>query len=614
MDIELKEIRDYLASIPPFDRLPGALVEQLTHETSIRYLRRGSCMPPNNVNQDRLYIIRKGALSLNSAKGTLLGKLSDGDICTIFCMEESPEKFVINIDEDTLVYTIPCHTLTEVLKDHKSVVDFIQKTASQRLSTAVISLTGASTGGATLIHTPINELMHFPVKTINTGSSIFDAAKSMADQSISSLIVMDGDTPAGIITDKDITKRCVAAQVSPDSDVANIMTTKMLSVTSDTSAYDALMIMTRKHIHHLPVIDEEALSGIVTTTDLMRQQGNNSAYLTSAIRKAKTVDILRHLSQTVPQLQVQLVKMGATAEHVGKGVTSITTAISRRLIEMAEEKLGPPPVPYAWVAAGSQARREQTSHSDQDNGLIISNEVQEKDMPWFEELAKFVTDGLNECGYVYCPGNVMASNPQWRQTASVWEGYFQDWINTPEPMALMYSSIFFDLRTIHGDKSLLAKIRKDMLKKTQKNTLFRAHLITNALKLRPPLGFFRDFVLVHDGEHNDTLDLKHNGIAPIVDLARIYALAEGIKAVNTTERLKAAAGTKSLSQEGAANLQDALTFIGTLRIKHQANQIQRGEEPDNYMSPKELSKLEREHLKDAFKVIQTMQQSLERSH
>lgn len=611
MEIELKEIRDYLAGIPPFDRLDMDLVEKLTQKTSIRYLRRGSEMPPPNVTEQRLYIIRKGAIALYSQQDNLLGKLADGDICTVFCMEAPTDKFIIKVEEDTLVYTIACDDLSYILAGHTSVTDFISKTASQRLNAAVSTLVDAPTQSSSLIHTPINQLIASPVETIESGTSIFEAAQIMRDMTLSSLVVMKDGKPTGMLTDKDITKRCVAAGISPERPADDIMTNEIISVSSDTSSYDALMIMTRKHIHHLPVIDEESLSGIVTVTDLMRREGRNSAYLTSAIRKARTIEKLQELSATIPQLQVQLVKMGATAEHVGKGVTSITSAISRRLITLAEEKLGSPPVPYAWVAAGSQARREQTSHSDQDNGLIISDAVQEKDMPWFEELARFVNDGLNECGYVYCPGNVMASNPQWRQPASVWAGYFDEWINKPEPMALMYSSIFFDLRTIHGDKELLAKIREDMLKQTKKNSLFRAHLVGNALKLKPPLGFFRDFVLVHDGEHNDTLDLKHNGIAPIVDLARIYALAEGISAVNTTERLQQAAGTPSLSKEGAANLQDALIFIGTLRIKHQADQIQRGDEPDNYMSPKEISKLEREHLKDAFKVIQTMQQSLE---
>jgi len=319
------------------------------------------------------------------------------------------------------------------------------------------------------------------------------------------LIVTDSTKPVGIVTDGDITGRCVAARMSVASPIDEIMSKKILSVNSASSAYDALMIMTRQHIHHLPVIDSNVLSGIITVTDLIRQEGRNSAYLTSAIRKAKSVESLSEYSKTIPRLQLQLVRTGATSEHVGKGVTSITSAITRRLIQLAEIKLGPAPVNYAWVAAGSQARREQTSHTDQDNGLILSDDVKEADLPCFKILAQFVCDGLNECGYIYCPGDVMAINPKWRQAENIWGKYFDQWINTPEPKALIYSSIFFDLRTIYGDKTLLKNIRKNMLQQTQNRSLFLAHLTANALQSKPPLGFFRDFVLVDNGEHADTL-------------------------------------------------------------------------------------------------------------
>jgi len=143
--------------------------------------------------------------------------------------------------------------------------------------------------------------------------------------------------------------------------------------------------------------------------------------------------------------------------------------------------------------------------------------------------------------------------------------------------------------------------------------LFIAHLSKNALGLRPPLGFFRDFVLKQNGKHKATLDLKHNGIAPIVDLARIYALSQGISAVNTIERITQAAGSAAITKSSADNLIDAYEFLGVLRVKHQAKKLSQGLEADNYLSPKELSKLEREHLKDAFKVIKTLQDSRQAS-
>jgi CBS domain-containing protein len=231
------------------------------------------------------------------------------------------------------------------------------------------------------------------------------------------------------------------------------------------------------------------------------------------------------------------------------------------------------------------------------------------DDAWFENLANFVCDGLADCGFIYCPGDIMATNPKWRQPMHIWQKYFSGWVETPDPKALLNSSVFFDLDTIFGDKTLLEKVRANLLSKTKNNSLFIAHLSKNALGLRPPLGFFRDFVLKQNGKHKATLDLKHNGIAPIVDLARIYALSQGISAVNTIERIQQAAGTSAITKASAENLIDAYEFLGILRVKHQAKKLVKGLEPDNYLSPKELSKLEREHLKDAFKVIKTLQDS-----
>ena len=611
MEIELKEIRDFIAAIPPFDRLDPGSIDRLVDKITIRYFRSGSALPPDNADEEQLYIIRKGALSLRSRKGTLLGKLGESDVCTSFCLADGGDKFRVSVDEDTLAYTVDCDSLNTAVGNDSSVLAFIRNTASQRLNQAMASRQEAASTSPRLTTMLVGEVMQKPAVTVDAGSSIHEAAIRMRDASVSSLIVVDDDAPRGIVTDKDITRRCVATGKSPANPVDTIMTAEMVTTSSDANAFDALMTMTRKHIHHLPVIDDNRVEGVVSISDLMRLEGRNVAYLSSAIHRATDIDTLKELSATIPRLQVQLVNQSATPDHVGKVVTSITSALTRRLLQLAEEKFGPPPVPYAWVAAGSHARREQTSHSDQDNGMIISDALEKADEPWFEQVADFVCDGLNECGYVYCPGDVMAKNPRWRQTQSVWQGYFNSWINTPEPKALMYSSIFFDLRTIHGEATLLEQIRENMLAQTPESTLFLAHLTHNALKLRPPLGFFRDFVLIHDGKHNDTLDLKHNGIAPVVDLARIYALSEGIPAVNTIERLKAAAGTPTLSESGSANLLDALEFIGILRLEHQARQIQRGEAPDNFMSPKEISRLEREHLKDAFKVIQTMQATLE---
>jgi len=385
------------------------------------------------------------------------------------------------------------------------------------------------------------------------------------------------------------------------------MTANMATIDIKLCGHDALALMISQRIHHLPVTKHGALVGMLTSTDLMNQEGHHAVNLSSVIHKASSVEALVELSSMLPKLQISMAKLGASADYLGKNISALTMAFTIRLIELAEQKFGAAPVSYAWLCAGSQARQEQLVYSDQDNAIIIADDATVEQEQWFETFAHFVCDGLAACGYIYCPGNIMATNQQWRQKKKIWQGYFTDWVTQPEPQALLNSSVFFDLATVYGDSSLLQEVRQNMLIQTKKNTLFLAHLSRNALLQKPPLGFFRDFVLIHDGNNKKGLDLKHNGLAPIISLARIYALAEGIEDVNTIMRLKLAAGTPSLSRTESANLIDAFELLGMLRAEHQARQLANGEDADSYLLPKEISRLEREHLKDAFKAIKAMQ-------
>jgi len=610
VEVKLLEIRDFLSAHPPFDQLPEKTLDELTPKLSIRYLRRGREFPPEDGNPAAVYVVRQGAISLFDKRRKLLSKMSEGDLHGQHCIVTDTKVHHGEAMEDTLLYALPCEEIERLRREFDEFDAYFEPVEGKRLKSALSRLSNDTFGTSTMMSTKVIDIIERKPICIDQQQSIREAAGRMTDERVSSLLVTKDGKLSGILTDKDFRTRVVAAGIDPEQPVSNIMSSTISHVDGKVSAFDALMTMTQAGFHHLPVIEDGDLKGIITLSDLIRQESTSAVYLAGKVRRSQGLDDLVEASKKLPELQLCLVQAGGTAQHIGNAVTAVTDAFTVRLIQLAEEELGPPPVPYAWVAGGSQARKEQSSHSDQDNGLIISDAMKPGDDVYFESLARFVCDGLNACGYIYCPGNVMATNPEWRQTQSAWRSYFNKWVNTPEPMALMLSSVFFDLRVIHGEADLWHEIQHRMLKETQQNGIFLAHLTSNALKYRPPLGFFRDFVLVHDGEHDNTLDLKHNGTVPIIDLARIYALAEGIPNVNTVNRLGHAGGTATLSSEGSANLLDAFEFIGTLRIQHQAAQIRRGEKADNFLPPEKLSKLEREHLKDAFRVIHTMQETL----
>ena len=607
MNTELTEQIAFIAAIPAFEPLPKSALGDLVACFSISYLRhQETCETTLVQEQPVMLIIKKGVIAQHN-NNQVIAKYSDGDVIVIDSMALASE---LEVEEDALVYLANIQKLQLQLKDYPEILAHWLKAPEQRIHDSLISQQLSEVERSPLNNMTVQDFAKCPVATIEQNESIQNAAIKMTELGYSSLVVVDSTTHLGIVTDKDIRARCVALALDPQLPIRNIMTEKMATIEADQIAFDALLTMIDKGIHHLPVTKNNDLYGMLTLTDLMHKEGQNAAHLTSAIRKAGSTNELAQIAQLLPQLQINLTKLGISAAPIAKSITALSKAITVRLIQLGEMELShldQPSVPFAWLCAGSQARGEQLAFSDQDNALIYGDGATDSDKHYFATLADWVCDGLNDCGFVYCPGDIMASNAKWCQSESKWQGYFNQWVSTPSPQALLNSSVFFDLKAIYGEKQLLKNIKNKVLSATKKNTLFIAHLSRNAIANKPPLGFFRDFVLIPSGENKSTMDLKHNAIAPIVDLARIYALALGLPNNSTLERLKLASGTSILSKPAGRSLIAAYEFLIQLRIELNAQQIQDNKKPSNFLSPKDISRLQRSYLKDAFKVIKDLQ-------
>lgn len=616
MDVELIEIRDFLAVSTPFDHLPDDVLDSLPRQLTVRYLRRGSIFPPSPEADPAVWLIRTGAIEFRNLQKDLLGKLGEGDLFVDHCLD-NPLFMNTNgkVIEDSLFYLLPCHALQRLRQQHAEFDRYFEQDLRARLQNAVLHLQQQHSHNTNLMQLETGTLIRRSPITISAQQTIRQAAQSMSKENVSSLLVIDKGQLAGIITDRDLRERVIAADVNVDKQVSEIMSCNLLTLKASAPAFEALMLMTSQRIHHLPVLDSAGqLKGIISSSDILHQVNLNTMALANRIYKCVHIDELANICQQLPELQAQLVNSGMHANQLTQALSAVTDQVNKRLLELAEQLLGAAPISYAWVVCGSQARREQTTLTDQDNALLLSDDYCEDHQDYFRQLANLVCDGLARCGFSYCPGDVMATNPAWRQPVKVWRSYFDKWINNPEPLALMHASIFFDMRTVYGDKELFNNLHLNILQQCRNNTIFLTYMAANALHYRPPLGFFRKFVLIHSGEHDNSLDLKHSGLIPIVDMVRVYALASGLPEVSTRERLLAGEANRALSHDGAQELLHALEFIATLRARHQADQFMDGLPMDNYLAPDSLNRQQRAMLKDAFAAVRGMQQAMEQRY
>ncbi|MFN3597961.1 MAG: putative nucleotidyltransferase substrate binding domain-containing protein [Rubricoccaceae bacterium] len=612
MDAELAAVQDFLRQHAPFDTLPDDALARAVRQFDVVYVRQGEVVLEVGQPSEHLYVVRSGAIELRREDGALVDRVGEGEAFgypSLLTASRAARRATAL--EDTLLYRLPAEAFHALRHAHPALDRHYAQAHAARVRAAV-----AEPSGVAGLAVAVRALVTRPPVTAPPALPVRAAAERMREARVSSLMVCEDERLVGIVTDRDLRNRVLAAGVSPDVPLADVMTPEPVFVAPDALAFEALLTMTQANLHHLPVVEARAQGGVrplgmVTATDLMRRQALNPVYLVGDVAKAATPAAASAALRRLPDLFARLVEGGASAADTGRVVSAVVDALVRRLLVLAEEALGPPPVPYVWLALGSHARFEQTAHTDQDHALLLADAyAPETHGAYFRALAAAVSDGLHEAGFAYCPGGVMATNDRWRQPLARWRRTFEGWIGEPRPKALMHASIFFDFRALSGEAALAEQLRQHVLARAAGNGIFLASMAQAATEHQPPLGFFRRFVLERSGEHKDRFDLKLRGTLPLVDLARLYALAAGRPEVRTGERLRAAAAAGALAPSDAASLEDAYEFIARVRMQHQAAQIRAGRSPDNYVSPEALSPFERRHLRDAFTVVATAQDAL----
>ena len=609
MEIEQIEILEFLKRHSPFQELPAEQLQQVALSIDIGYFKAGSEILRFNEPLHALHLIRSGAVETYRRNGDLYNRMSEGGFFgEQGLLRGAKVRFPATALEDTLIYFIPDETFQQLFDENEFFADYVQVGDSERRKTSK----AGTQARADLLGATVSTLLSREPVSIGSDASVWQAAQLMTEQNVSSLLILDVEQHlAGIITDKDIRSRLVAPGLKSEIPVTDIMSANPVTIEQQQYIFEAMMLMLRHNLHHLPVLKRQQAVGVIAISDIIRFESQSSLYVVSRIFRQQTVDELQALVPDVHACFVRMVNEDANSQMIGSAMAAIGRSFKQRLLELAEAELGPPPVPYCFLALGSMARDEQLVLTDQDNALILDNRFDPKlHDDYFKQLANFVSDGLAACGYTYCTGKVMATNPQWRQPLQVWQQYFQHWISQPSAERLLHSSIFFDLDGVWGQIQWAGQLQQLVSNLAPKQPLFLASMTRNALSRTPPLGFFKDFVMEQDGKQNNILNIKRRGTAPFVDLIRIHALAIGSTESNSFSRLQQIIAAEVLPKGRGEDLRDAFEVIAMTRIRHQAAALSNGEEPDNNVLPEQLSEFERKHLKEAFQVLSNAQKFL----
>ncbi|GGK04577.1 DUF294 nucleotidyltransferase-like domain-containing protein [Pseudomonas matsuisoli] len=615
---------ELLRKYPPFNQMEQGHLAFLVEHCKLRFYSKGdSIIKPADGPVRYFYIVKQGQVVGERPHSAKRGTETTFEIEAGECFPlaallgeratrtehlAGQDTFCFLLSKDAFVQLMARSTPFRdfALRGVSSLLDLVNQQAQRR---AVETL-----GAGHSLDMPLRGLaMRKPVSCL-PATPLRAAVKHMHEAQVGSIVIVDEQSrPKGIFTLRDL--REIVADTSADLDqpIAALMTQAPFYLAPDASAFDAAIAMTERHIAHVCLVESERLIGVVSERDLFSLQRVDLVHLARTIRHAGRLETLIALRDDIRRLVDHMLAQGASSTQITHIITLLNDHTVCRVIELTIEAHGDPGIPFTWLCFGSEGRREQTLHTDQDNGILFDAQDAEEAQRIRTQLlplAHHINEALARCGFSLCKGNIMACNPELCLSTTEWRKRFAGFIREATPENLLGSSIYFDLRAVWGPTEGCERLRADLLAWVADNALFQRLMAADSLRHRPPLGRFRDFVVARRGAEKDTLDLKTEGLTPFVDGARLLALANGISEVGTLPRLRALVGKGVVDALDGAAYEEAYQLIQQTRLQLHQTLARADQAFSNRIDPDTLNHLDRRILRESFRQAQRLQTSL----
>ncbi len=440
-----------------------------------------------------------------------------------------------------------------------------------------------------MMNTPLKSYVR-SAEHVDMDQSLQHAASMMLSKQTDLLLVTKGKNElVGVLHKDQFALQAMASQSDPDARAFHFMRSPVTYMDDNRLLFEALFLMEQQAIDYLVVRDsKKQVIGYVAKHDLLEAQQNASLMLVRRIEKAQMITQLQSFYDKLPGILHVLLSTDSNCRNIAQISTAISDAIGKRVVELCIDMLGEPPGPFAFVALGSDGREEQTLKTDQDNAIIYGDDITDEGRQYFLALAGKINRWLNDIGYEFCKGKIMAQNPDWCQPLTRWKEYFRDWVGNSDPESILDTSIFFDLRHVYGDRAMVDELRKDIFRHTESNNVFFSNLALSVHRTKA----------VAYSEKQDGIDLKR-AMMPVVGFARLYSLKNNINETNTVYRLKHVMNAGNINKEFIREVIKAYEFLMFLRYRHQTASILQNQNPDNIIKADGLTNIEKAALKTA---------------
>ncbi|EJE4203780.1 MULTISPECIES: DUF294 nucleotidyltransferase-like domain-containing protein [unclassified Vibrio] len=603
----LPNVVAFLKTIAPFSQLPDEVLDRIASDADILFWGQQQHIALNDASERSLYILRSGVIEQRFPNGSLRARLGKNDL---FGFNLVQDNYRIETVESCLVYKFNYELLLAKLANFASIANQFATNANHRLQSRVDNELMEAVKG--VYFKSVQEIAHCDVVMVAPSTSIQRVAQQMRDhQGSTCALVLDEGTLVGIVSQRNLSNRVVADAMDVRGPIRDVMTPDPYTLGQDELVLAAVNLMMKHNIQHVPIVDRDhQVVGLVTPKQLVQEHGVQAIYLIEKIRNCDALDALSKLIPLRESVFEAMVEAHMPAQMIGQVLTMIYDAFTSQLLKMAEQVVGKPPCRYAWIVAGSHARAEVHLGSDQDNALVLEDGATETDRIYFQHLAMFVCKGLAACGYSLCNGRFMAATSKWNQPLYIWQQYYRKWANNPEYDMLLNLNVFLEIRLIAGDESLFEQLDQHRHECVTHNPRLMSALVRNLLKERPPLGIFNNLVLQRDASDGKTLNIKKAAIGLLVDIARIYALSKGGEMRSTEERIEFAYEQGLINESSYQDLIGTYRYVTQLRYAHHLNGIREGKGVSNSIYPERFGSFERQHLKDAFRIIGGYQDAL----